>query len=925
MKHLILLLLFVLSTSIFYAQEVDYPNAKLIGKRNFEKAEKAIIKDYTKNPSDVLSSYAAYKLYIDNQYPKRNVQTAYDYLAISSYNFDKQDESSKGKLLKKNLTKDVLLNDMKKVTDEALQIAIDANTLESYNHFLTYYKAYISQLQIQTASYARNAIEFANARKTNTIEAYQNFINTRPNAKERSEAEQLRNSLAYEVAERTNTIQAYEYFIKTYSSAKEVGIAQQKIYQLAYDDANKQNDETTYRKYAKKYPSSPYASDAIKKANKIQFASETTDGDWLSFKRYINNHPNNNELIAIAQSEIYNMAKKTQSIEILDYCITNFNGQIHDSAIHMLNDIYVNNFAPSTFTNKYSSYIPSDIREKDDLITNSIIDYDQYDYESVVNLIKNAAPYDIAYFALVEYISDDIEHKRWDQALSIVNQFESYFGDSPKYKDLVSTLSAPIEPEVKVNTFGREINTSDGNEYDAVISTDDKTLYFCAKDRKDNLGGEDIYYSKRNNKGQWSKATLISDLNYEYGNEAPVSISPDGTIMILFKSGDLYASEKTAKGWANPEILSSNINISEWQADAMITSDGQAMLFAANQQVENELEASTNIFVSILDENGNWGKPISLGPTINTCGTDRSPFLHPDMKTLYFCSDNHSTLGGLDVFKTTRLSETSWTEWSEPINMGKQINTIDNDCWYRISTDGKTAYFSQTKDYNQDLCWMNIPKHMRPNMVATISGTLTDNNNNPVATEIRWEDLQTGEAMGHSKTDPADGTFFIVLPLGKIYGYYVDDDSYFPISQSIDLREEETAISVEENISIVSFEQMVKDGLAVPINNLFFNVAKHSLLPYSLPELRRVAKIIKKQGLNVEIAGHTDNTGTDDANQILSEQRAQAVKDFLVGEGCDPSKLTIVGYGSSKPVASNDNEKGRKLNRRVELRFVNNE
>ena len=131
-------------------------------------------------------------------------------------------------------------------------------------------------------------------------------------------------------------------------------------------------------------------------------------------------------------------------------------------------------------------------------------------------------------------------------------------------------------------------------------------------------------------------------------------------------------------------------------------------------------------------------------------------------------------------------------------------------------------------------------------------------------------------------------------------------------------------VKVENDIPMVSFDQLIEDGLAVPINNLFFNTGKSDLLPYSIPELRRVAEIIKSKKLSVEIAGHTDNVGEDDMNQRLSEQRAQAVKDFLVGEGCSPQKLKTIGYGSTRPVASNKTEEGRKQNRRVELRFVGN-
>jgi len=255
--------------------------------------------------------------------------------------------------------------------------------------------------------------------------------------------------------------------------------------------------------------------------------------------------------------------------------------------------------------------------------------------------------------------------------------------------------------------------------------------------------------------------------------------------------------------------------------------------------------------------------------------------------------------------------------------MGKEINTAKNDWGYKVSTDGKIAYFSATgKSGTEDIYTIKLPNYLRPGFVATISGNLVDVDNKPVEATMRWEDLETGTTVGESKSNPKDGSFFIVLPMGKIYGYYIDKDEFYPISNSIDLRTENNAIEVEEDIEMVTFKQMVDDGLAVPINNLFFPINKDKLLPESIPELRRVADIVKKNNLKIEISGHTDNTGTKEHNQELSEKRAKAVKDFLISLGVKSDLMTIIGYGDNKPIMSNDTEKGKAKNRRVELKFI---
>ena len=161
-----------------------------------------------------------------------------------------------------------------------------------------------------------------------------------------------------------------------------------------------------------------------------------------------------------------------------------------------------------------------------------------------------------------------------------------------------------------------------------------------------------------------------------------------------------------------------------------------------------------------------------------------------------------------------------------------------------------------------------------------------------------------------------------MLPQGKIYGYFVYDDKYYPLSQSIDLTKIHESQSVTQDITAVSFQEMQEQGESVRLNNLFFDTNKSDILPHSIPELRRAAQIIIKYNKKVEIAGHTDNVGTVESNKGLSMRRAESVRDFLIAEGCDASLFQIVGHGLSKPIDTNATAQGRANNRRVELRFV---
>lgn len=388
------------------------------------------------------------------------------------------------------------------------------------------------------------------------------------------------------------------------------------------------------------------------------------------------------------------------------------------------------------------------------------------------------------------------------------------------------TSADSIQPQILPNT----VNTVIGEEYGPTLTMDDNTLYFVGLHRFDTNESEDIFVSRRDPKtGEWGAAQIVAALSSPYRNEAPTSISGDGRTMLLFVEGRMCFSQKGPYGWSEPRPLPQYLQLGNWQADGQISADGSVLLFAANYPAEGEEKPSLNIFVSERTANG-WGKPYSIGAAINTPGMERSPFLHPDMKTLYFSSDREGTIGELDVWISRRLSDTCWTCWSEPENLGPQINTPGRDCWYKISTDGKTAYYAQKTGRKHDIYAITLPEDKRP-----------------------------------------------------------------------------------ENITVL------KTNEAVAINNLLFETGSDVIMPASLGELKRIAVFVATYGYKVRLSGHTDNVGKPEDNKALSQARAESVRKQLIAFGVSQEAIKAYGYGDTKPVASNDTEDGRSLNRRVEI------
>jgi len=918
MKKFLLSVIALLAVCIMQAQVYEYPILKQVQKGNYDAAVKDIDKHLAKNPADVPYLYSAAKLYSMKEFSGRDIPKAYKFINDCKANFMRLDPGPQDKLISKGLTKELLNTTIHEICSEALKDAEAINTEEAYNHFLKAYPRAVSSLQRQAKEHISH-LAFEQALVRNTVGAYEFFIEQNPNSKEAKEAVRLRNALAYQQTKKTNTLDGYRAFLDKYPESVDVPDAWQQIYVLALREAQAVGTEEAIQQYLSTYPESPYAQQQLAKQAAEIYAEAIAGGDWMSLRDKAVKRKDLMEKRRLHYA-ILQIAGNRHSLPAAVFVYQNAPSEIvKDSAWMIIHDVYCNTGLPTDITKLYDQYPNSRFAALENHDRKIISQYDivMTTDKGWQSLIKNAAPYRVAYEWLIGLIRDYLNRQDIDMALQTVRPFAEVFGNDPDYNTLIAALEQGLQGEVTPEAISDSINTPE-KEYSPVMTADGNTIYFVrvVYDRTEG-NSEDIFTSTQHD-NVWERATPLLELNTPASNEAMQAVSADGTQLIFFRSGLLYSTNKTSEGWSRPTILPNTINVAPWQSDAMITSDGKALLFSAQKQVENEVGTSINIFVSLLDDNGEWGEPIDLGPKINTPGMERKPYLHADMQTLYFSSDRHGNLGDLDVFKITRLSDDSWTEWSEPVNLGAQINSSRQEWGYKISTDGSTAYYSN----GNDLYMVELPLNMRPNAVATVSGTVRDENGRTVGVTIRWEDLETHENIGLMQTDPSNGSFYLVMPLGKNYGYYIDDERYFPLSNNIDLREQKRSIEIEKNIQLTSYKQMIEQGMAVQVNNLFFPVNEYELLPQSENELIRVAEILKKRNLRVEISGHTDSSGDPKKNQILSRQRAESVRTFLINQGCNASLLVAKGYGPDRPIADNVTDEGKQMNRRVELQFI---
>lgn len=554
--------------------------------------------------------------------------------------------------------------------------------------------------------------------------------------------------------------------------------------------------------------------------------------------------------------------------------------------------------------------------------------------------ITKFAPSEDAFVAVQRLADEYIIKKDWDSAAYVYDYYRPYFPDSRYRFEKIIQLLKTQTPGVIATNLGPAINTK-MDEWDPSPTPDGRFMFFSASSRPGGKGMTDVWYSKKVN-GVWQAAANLGGGINSYNEETVDNVSADGTGLMLsgtfrgtFGKFDIFHAELDSAGWHDLEHYPKPINSEYTDESANITSDGKAILFASDRTggtgpsvsfgnyYHGSEMGNMDIYIAFITDTG-ITTPINLGPTINTPFAERSAYLHPDGKTLYFSSNGHPGLGRLDVFKSERLSDTSWTEWSTPVNLGREINSANDDWGYKVNVAGDTAYFA-AKDQPDgfggwDIYSVTLPKFAKPKPVAIIRGIIKDNHNNPLTADIKWEDLVTGEQLGTLHSDPLEGYFFIVLPLGKKYGYFASKDGYYSISGNLDLSKDTVPISKHGDIILVSKKQFADSSAKIVIRNIFFKFDRADLQPESYPELNRLAKFLKQfPGKTVVIEGHTDSTGTHEYNKELSINRAKAVESYLENKGLIHNKFEIRGYGFDKPVAPNDSEENKALNRRVEI------
>src|SRR5579871_2151680 len=467
--------------------------------------------------------------------------------------------------------------------------------------------------------------------------------------------------------------------------------------------------------------------------------------------------------------------------------------------------------------------------------------------------------------------------------------------------------------------LGDSINT-EVSEYYPTLTIDANKLIFTRRVNNDN---EDFFESDFID-GKWSKAKgLEGNINTNM-NEGAQNISQDGQWLIFtgcnfpegFGSCDLYISYLDKDGWSMPENLGRTVNSEFHESGPSLSPDKRDLYFDSNRPGGY---GGNDIYVSHRLPNGRWSEPENLGPEINTIGDESAPFIHADNQSLYFTSSGHLGYGGDDLFVSRKDAS---GKWSKPENLGYPINTIENEGSIVISADGKTAYYASDRADSRgglDLYSFQVRDDVRPIRTLWIKGKVFDTKTKkglPSAVELI--DLVSKQIVSKVQTDET-GNYFITLPIGKDYAFNVNRRGYLFFSENFPLSKKLPDSTYNIDIPL----QPIEANAMVVLKNIFFDINKYEIKSESQVELDEVVQLMKDNPtVKIEISGHTDNVGKSSDNLKLSENRAKAVVAYLTLKGIDVARLSFKGLGDTKPVADNKTEEGRAKNRRTELRVV---
>ena len=478
---------------------------------------------------------------------------------------------------------------------------------------------------------------------------------------------------------------------------------------------------------------------------------------------------------------------------------------------------------------------------------------------------------------------------------------------------------------VELETAGTGINTAN-DEYWPALTLNGATMLFTRRIKTGTYAQEDLFLSRLDSAG-WSVAQPLSELNTSL-NEGAATIAADGTLLFFtlcnhpngIGSCDIWFSRLTPDGWSRPRNGGPGINTAAWEGQPSLSTNGDRLFFSSNRQGGHGGRDLWSIQISGWNFDGMplWGVAENLGSTINTPGDEISPFIHFNGIDLFFSSDYHPGLGGFDLFRSTKKQDGSF---GLPENLGHPINSPGDEQGLVIDYTGMKAYIASNRNKMDpmDIYSFLLPESKRPQAVSYVTGKVTDiKTGESLIAKLTLQNLSSPENTSVKLQTDKNGMYIAALPSGQEYLMVLHERGYLFYTERLQVPET-SPLPYTRNIELLPIEI----GQIANLQHIYFEIDQWKLLPQSETELDFLFQLLHQNpSMEAEIQGHTDNTGNESRNLFLSEKRASSVADYLTLRGIAAHRLSVRGFGDTLPVASNETEEGRSLNRRTAIKIT---
>ena len=537
------------------------------------------------------------------------------------------------------------------------------------------------------------------------------------------------------------------------------------------------------------------------------------------------------------------------------------------------------------------------------------------------------------------YLTLGIIQYKLDQYDESIRSLKFFLQSGSKNQDLIDKARKHLtyaefaaeavrnQHDIGLKRLGEGINTQH-SEYMPSVTADGKRMIYSRR-----VQGYELLFESVKVDGIWQEGKPIDRINEVFEGGAH-SVSADGRYLVFtccdrrhgFGSCDLFYSAYRRGQWTKPRNMGRPINSSAWDAQPALADNGKTLYFSSNRV---GTIGGKDLWMSRRKPDGSWSKPINLGPDINTDKSEKTPFMHFDQKTLYFMSNGHPGMGDFDLFKTTKIGD---TEWTEPINLGYPLNTKFQEGTLILDLSGEKGYFTSDRHHEKalrkedfsavetDIYQVTLPPELRPSPATYLEvWVLDEETRSPLAAEIKIHDNRSEQSRVHVRTQE-DGYQLVCLPIGEDYGIQIYKPGYDFYSERMALEEVRLSTDpIKVEILLRKAENIVEEEPIV-LKNILFETGSAVLKAEAKVELDFLVNWLNEHpDKSVEIRGHTDNVGDESSNLSLSQERAQAVVAVLTENGISSRRLSAIGYGESQPLTENDSPEGRAQNRRTEM------